>query len=280
MAGKIIRPFLKHDEDSQMDRAIAKIIHKYDYLGYGLFWSIAEYLHKNRKLEIGEEFLIRGYDKHSDIIESILKDFDLFRVEENCYVSDRILNDLEIADKKSEQARDAVSTKWLMSAFKKEYEKVFDAAPELEDEDIKALKAYNNKIANFKKLLPDILYTLKSLNFDNENGFQPRANWLLGKKNLSRLLNGEFGKLKHKKTPIELKAEQEKAKQVQIAEQESEINIESFRTKESALKYISSHCSNIRFLTPLDSDLIEKYHITSKELKQAIKDKQHENEHE
>ena len=55
---KLIQPFLKHDENSQMDENIAELIHVMGYEGYGLYWSIAEFMHKNKSVKVGKEYLV------------------------------------------------------------------------------------------------------------------------------------------------------------------------------------------------------------------------------
>ena len=273
MSKKIIRPFLKHDEDAQNDRELAKIIHQYDYLGYGLYWSIVEFLHKNRELAQGEEFLIRGYDKHSDIINAILNNENLFRIENGCYISDRILQDIDAVDKKVEQTKDAISFRWFMSDFKKAYIEFFGEEPVLSQQEIENLKTYVKKIPDLKDKFRDILYTLKNLKFDTDINFVPCANWLLKENHLGRLLNGEFGKLKHKKTAKEIKAEELARQQAKAKEQTPEIDIESVKTRKQALDILVEYSSYIHINQKLTINndakpLLKMFGITADEIKE------------
>lgn len=273
MSKKIIRPFLKHDEDAQNDRELAKIIYKYDYLGYGLYWSIVEFLHKNRELSVGEEYLIRGYDKHSDIINAILHNGELFRIEDNCYISDRIIEELDTTNQKVEQKKDAVQTRWLMSDFKKAYIEFFGEEPVLSQPEIENLKTYALRIPDLKNKFRDILYTLKTLKFDTDINFVPCANWLLKENHMARLLNGEFGKLKHKKTAKEIKAEQQ-AKQLELQKSsEPEFDINSIETKEEALKVLVEYSTYIHTYKKLTINndvkpLLKMFDITADEVKE------------
>lgn len=268
MSKKLIRPYLKHDEDAQGDRELAKIIYRYDYLGYGLYWSIVEFLHKNRELNIGEEYLIRGYDKHPEIINEILNNENLFSKKGDCYVSERILSELDITESKAQQQTDAAKTRWLMSDFKKVYESVFNKSPVLGAEEINNLRKYSNEIPDFKKVLPDIVYTLKFIKFDDDIKMKPLCNWLLSSNNMARVYNGEFGKLRHKKTAKELKAEQDKQAQLQAQLESEDFDLNSFDSKADALCYIAEHfrAKNFNILPPYIKALMQKFDITKKDI--------------
>lgn len=272
---KIIQPFLKHDENTQMDENIAELIHVMGYEGYGLYWSIAEFMHKNKSVRVGKEYLVSG---DTEKITKILNDFDLFRIEDECYISDRILRDLKITEEKSAKASESVETRWLLSTLNKAYKDVFGFEVELSSDEIQILKKYNKKIPDFRAKLPDIIYTLKFVKFDNDSSFNAGINWLLEKNNMRKLLNGEWGKLRKK--PDGRKKETPK----EPVEVET-FNIDDYKTKEQAIEYIVSHNNgSSRFMTPMQNELIAKFVINSHDIyewEQAHKkDNTNENEHE
>lgn len=193
----ITEPYFSHDIAARGDKATQKLIKDMGYEGYGLFWAIVEFMHRNEFL-VGEEWLIVN-DEYSEKIKMIMNNFELFSIQEGQYISKRIIRNIEQQEEKSKKAKIAVEVRWLVSAFNKEYEKVFGNKPCLSDEEIEKLKKYDKSIKNLKQLLPDIIFSLKKLDFKTDTTFKPCANWLLAKNNLARMVNGEFGKLKHPK---------------------------------------------------------------------------------
>ena len=256
-------PFFSHDISTRTNKSIKKLINTLGYEGYGLFWAIVEFMHKN-ELMIGEENLVID-DNYTDKITHILNDYDFFYIKNGCYISDRILRNIDKQEQKTRQNKTAAETRWLLSAFSKEYEIVFRQKPELETEEIEKLKSYYQRIPDFKKLLPDILWTLKNLKFNTDITFKPCANWLLKNNNLSRLLNGEFGPLMHKKTKQEIH-EEEKQKQQSKQLFEDNFNTDDFHSKTSAIEFIVKNNSNLQFIIPPHKKLMKKFDITLKEL--------------
>lgn len=285
---KIIQPFIKHDNNASQDGKILKMCNEFRKLSktmdrselesfvsigaYGAFWRILEFL-KSNTLSVNDiDVLADNIRLDEKFIKMIFDNFGLFTVIDGNYVSERLLRDNKRQEEKGAKASESASTRWVMSIFKKSYEEIFDKTPVIDSEEIDKLKSYNNTIPEFKKVLPDIVYTLKFIKFDDKINMKPLCNWLLTGNNLARVYNGEFGKLRHKKTPSEIAQEKKKAEEEKLKEQAEEINIESFRTKERAIEYIVSHTKDIKFLTPIDGQLIDRYNITNKELKQAIKE--------
>ncbi|MCD7740162.1 MAG: DUF4373 domain-containing protein [Candidatus Gastranaerophilales bacterium] len=242
-----------------------------------VYWWIVEDMHTDSYPADNLEAFADDYRCSVEFLKSILEDFGLFRQENGCYISDRILRNLQEQQNKINLKQGAANSRWLVKMFIDCYGKEFGKPPVLEDEDIKALKKYNSSIPELKELLPDILYTLKNLKFDTDINFKPSANWLLSKKNLSRLLNGEFGQLKHRKTEKELKAEEEqRAEEEQKRNQpgEFELQIERISGKAEALDFIAQYCRDTKlktegnriFLIPDLKKLTKKFDITNEEI--------------
>jgi hypothetical protein len=210
-------------------------------------------------------------------IEMILNNYELFRIEGDCYISDRILKNLNKQQSKSEKSKTAVETRWLLSDFDKNFEDIFGKKPVLSSDEIEALKKYSQQISDLREKLPDLLYTLKGLKFETDTKFVPSANWLLKGNNLLRLYNGEFGKLKHKLTEKEIaeqkkKQEQEEAKRNEPSE--LELQVEKISSKADALdliveqykgKSIPMSMGKI-FILPTLKDLMNKFDITTAEV--------------
>lgn len=192
---EITEPYFSHDISARQDKSIIFLIEEMGFEGYGLFWAVVEFMHRN-KLNVGEERLVVGKD-NADKVLRILNDFKLFRIEDGEYISDRIQNNISKQEEKSKKAKVAANTKWILSALKKAHIDVFGKEPVLNDDEVKVFLNYSNKIPNLKDKLPDLLYTTQRLKFENKPDFVGSVNWLLKQGNLTQMLNGGFGELKN-----------------------------------------------------------------------------------
>ena len=274
---EITAPYFSHDMYPQKDKSIVMLMDEYGYEGYGLYWRIVEFMHQN-ELKVGEERLIAGKD-YVEKVKSILNDFDLFRIEDDQYISDRILRNLAEQKEKMESKSKAAKARWGLSNLKKTYIEIFAKAPVLSDEEIEKYFKLTDKIEDFKTKLPDILFTVKKLKFENNPDFDPSINWLLDKTNLHKLLNGQFGPLlsweKHKK---ELEQKKISAEQNEQAENQQEqenqkrlAQIDSIENKIDAIEFIVNQNSNLNFINPAHKSLMQKFDITKKELENYSK---------
>jgi len=120
--------------------------------------------------------------------------------------------------------------------------------------------------------LRDVLYTLSTLKFDTKIKFVPGANWLLTDNNLGRLLNGEFGPLKHKKTAKELREELIKKQAEQEAENANVFDLDTISSKAAAIQYISNNNKDLKLMIPDHKKLMRKFDITLQEIKSFRED--------
>lgn len=288
-----------HDENASSDIKIIKMSRHFRKLAkdltreeleslvplaaYGVFWRLVESMHDNNIAPGEEEDIADELRIDSEIVHTILNNFDLFQIKNSTYFSERINRNLEKRTQKSSKNKDAANIRWLLHSFNKAYQEFFDEVPVLETEEIETLKKYNNKIENFKDKLRDIIYTLTFIKFDDDINFKPCANWLLKGNNLARLLNGEFGKLRHKQTQTEEKAaEEEKKKQLQEKYQEQEnqkqkeidyqTQIDSIYNKYDAIRFIVKNSKVLNFLDPQLKTLAAKFDISKSELAKAKKE--------
>lgn len=275
---EITAPYFSHDMYPQKDKSIVMLMDELGYEGYGLYWRIVEFMHQN-ELCVGEERLIAG-KAYIEKVKSILNDFDLFRVEDNKYISDRILRNLAEQKEKMETKSKAAKARWGLSNLKKIYIEIFGKAPVLSDEEIEKYFKLADKVEDFKTKLPDILFTVKNLKFANNPDLDPSINWLLAKTNLNKLLNGEFGPLlsweKYKKElEQKKKAAQQQEQTERQQEQEKQLlseQIDSICNKIDAITFIISHNQNLDFINPAHKQLMQKFDITKKELEKVSKE--------
>ena len=290
---EITKPYFSHDESASQDGKILKMFRDFRKLSkemtqeelesfvvvgaYGIFWRIVEFMHGNNLLVDDVDVIADDLRIDTKFIEMILNNYELFRIEGDCYISDRILKNLNKQQSKSEKSKTAVETRWLLSDFDKNFEDIFGKKPVLSSDEIEALKKYSQQISDLREKLPDLLYTLKGLKFETDTKFVPSANWLLKGNNLLRLYNGEFGNLKHKLTEKEI-AEQKKLQEEKEAElnkpSELEMQAERISSKADALDFIVGQYrgksipmnSGRIFLIPTLKDLAKKFDITNAEI--------------
>lgn len=98
-----IKSMLVHFRRESEDKAKAAVC---------VFWWIVEDMHIDDypidKLDVFAD----DYRCDVDFLKSILEDFDLFRIEDGCYVSDRVLKNLKEQEEKSEKARAKAQKRW------------------------------------------------------------------------------------------------------------------------------------------------------------------------
>lgn len=294
----LIQPYIKHDDNASQDGKILRMCLEFrrnaksmsreeletfvSHGAYAIFWRILEFMKSDNLYVDDVELLSDNLRVDARFINQILNDFELFRVQNGEYVSDRLLRDIKRQREKSEKASKSANTKYLLSDFDKNYEDVFGKKPILSSEEIEALKKYSSQIEDLREKLPDLIYTLKGLKFETDTKFIPTANWLLKGNNLLRLYNGEFGKLKHKKTTKEIEEEQKKALEKQAEQSKDEIEfttqVNSIYNKSDAIAFIAKripHNADGRlFINPSLKPLCEKFDIIDREIKDFLNEQE------
>lgn len=267
---EVNNPYFPHDFYPQSDKKIVLLLDEMGYEGYGLYWKLVEFMHAN-ELYVGEENLVCGKD-FGEKIKRILNNYDLFRIEDGCYISDRILRNINLQEEKSKKAKDAVNVRWLLADLNSVYKEIFGERPKLSKQEVEKLKQYDGTIDDLRKKFPDILYSLKKLKFKNNPDFNPGINWLLEENNLLKLLNGAYGPLKSWSEHKEFlkKKETQKAEQTEV--DSTEIDINTIDSKAVAIQFIVETCPSFNFLTPNGKMLMKKFDITKNEI-QAYRDK-------
>ena len=105
--------YFSHDYDAREDEKIQHLLYKLKWEGYGLYWAIVEMLYKNDGyLTIEYERIAHALQTQSDIIKSIIEDFNLFRCTANAFYSPSALHRLKLRKGKSVVARKAAKIRW------------------------------------------------------------------------------------------------------------------------------------------------------------------------
>lgn len=258
--------YFQHDFFPQGDKKILHLLDELSYEGYGLFWKIVEFMHTN-ELAVGEERFVCGKEFEAKV-KKILTEFQLFRIEDNKYISDRILRNISAQEEKKQKAATAANTRWQLSKFKEIYKEIFETEPVLSDKVIAAIRKMSSKVNNFESILPDVLYTMKCLKFDNNPEFKPSIDWLFEGKNFTQMLNGGYGDMRswsdHKAFLARKKAEAEnQGKEVTV-------DLETIVNKIDAINFIKSKIPKIsttKLLPPEMRKLAKKFDITLNDLR-------------
>jgi hypothetical protein len=153
--------YFSHDYNSRNDHKIKKLVSKHGYLGYGLFWAIIEDLYQNdNSIELDYDTLCYDYRSELKLIQSIISDFDLFVIENNCFGSISIQNRLDKRNEKSKTARDNANKRWGENNSRLKAEKCIFYILDFFNENENFLKCglttesisrrYSGKTANYK----------------------------------------------------------------------------------------------------------------------------------
>ena len=108
--------YFSHDYNARNDIKIKRLLLKHGMAGYGVFWSIIEELYNNANaLPLDYETYAYELRTSSDVIKSIINDYDLFVINDEQFGSMSVQNRLDERDKKSKKARDSAYKRWNKS---------------------------------------------------------------------------------------------------------------------------------------------------------------------
>ena len=105
--------YFSHDYNARNDEKIKRLIRKHGMQGYGVFWSIVEDLYNNANaLRLDYEGIAYDLRSDSDIVASVINDFDLFIFDNDFFGSKSVQERLNQRNNKSESARKSASYRW------------------------------------------------------------------------------------------------------------------------------------------------------------------------
>jgi hypothetical protein len=105
--------YFSHDYNVRNDEKIKRLIRKHGMQGYGVFWAIIEDLYNNANA-LRTDYDGIAYDLRSDseIVASLINDFDLFVFNGDFFGSNSVQERLDQRNSKSESARKSASYRW------------------------------------------------------------------------------------------------------------------------------------------------------------------------
>lgn len=105
--------YFSHDYNARNDSKIKRLLSKHGYLGYGLFWAIVEDLYNNANaLPTDYDSIAFDLRTTTEIVISIINDFDLFCIETSEFGSASIERRLNERNEKSVKARESAFKRW------------------------------------------------------------------------------------------------------------------------------------------------------------------------
>ena len=102
--------FFRRCEDAQILNALDKSF--LPYAAYGLYWKIIEHIHKH-KIQTDKLYILADeWRIDENFLKLVLDGFNLFQIQDDCYISKRVLKNFEEQEKRSEIARQNVQRRY------------------------------------------------------------------------------------------------------------------------------------------------------------------------
>lgn len=170
MSRNIYKTYFSHDIYSRQDPKIKKLLvhfrkesNEKAQAAVCLYWWIIEDMHADDYKIADIETYADDYRCDVDFLKSILEDFELFRQENGCYISDRVLRNIAEQEEKSQKAKKSIQKRW---AKKKDEE----AAPDEADLEIvnSIIQLYNTAFKKTQIVGKDNREKIYKINKDNK----------------------------------------------------------------------------------------------------------------
>jgi hypothetical protein len=156
-----MKEYFSHDYEARGDEKIKRLLFVHSWIGYGIYWAIIETLYQNSGYLILDYESI-AFDMRTDknIIDSIINDFDLFKIKGKKFYSESVLRRLNERKEKSENAKRSALIRW-----NKGDNKHADALPTQSDSN--ANKGKKRKLKEKKEFIPPSMENVKKYFIDN-----------------------------------------------------------------------------------------------------------------
>jgi hypothetical protein len=163
--------FFRRCEDTQILNALDKSF--LPYAAYGLYWKIIEHIHKH-KIQTDKLYILADEWRIDEkFLKLVLNEFNLFQIQDDCYISKRVLKNFEEQEKRSEIARQNVQRRYAQQNQKpkekteEEKEALRKAIGFLnESENLPLNQQFTSMYSQYQKL--DEINRMKALEFYKE----------------------------------------------------------------------------------------------------------------
>lgn len=106
--------YFSHDYNSRSDPKITELLMKHGQAGKGIYWDLVEMLYEqNGYLDI-KKIPAYAFALHTDCdtLNSIIKDFDLFKIKQDKFFSASVLRRIAQRNERSEKAKESANARW------------------------------------------------------------------------------------------------------------------------------------------------------------------------
>ena len=161
------KTYFNHDSTARNDYRIIKLRATLGYEGYGIFWAILEMLftEENKICKSQYDILAFGLQCETEKLRAVIEDFDLFVIEDNCFYSKRLNNQIEQINNKSIKAKENASKRW--NNAKAMPTQSNSNASKVNKSISKVNKNIEERIEDFKKSI----HAIEEISEDDKNAF-------------------------------------------------------------------------------------------------------------
>jgi hypothetical protein len=105
--------YFKHDYNARADRKMIKVIMKHGMQGIGVYWCIIEMLYEEGGY-LPNEYERITFELRTELklVESVILEFDLFKLDADKFWSESVLDRLNERCEKSVKARESINKRW------------------------------------------------------------------------------------------------------------------------------------------------------------------------
>lgn len=105
--------YFPHNHSTRSDSKIKNLIFRHGMIGYGVYWSIVEDLYMNANaMPLQCDCIAYELRVDINIVESVLKDFDLFQIENDFFSSNAVQKRIDEIEDRSKAASDNAKKRW------------------------------------------------------------------------------------------------------------------------------------------------------------------------
>ena len=108
------KTYFIHQSNSFYDYKIIKMRSKLGIESYGVFWAVLELLFNEENKLCIDDYDALAFSLQCDpkILKQVIEDFDLFVVEDGCFYSRRLNNQIKKINNKSIKAKESACKRW------------------------------------------------------------------------------------------------------------------------------------------------------------------------
>jgi len=160
------KTYFNHDSSARLDYRIISLRASLGYEGYGIFWALLEMLftEENKICKSQYDILAFGLQCETEKLRAVIEDFDLFVIEDNCFYSKRLNNQIEQINNKSIKAKESINKRWNKEKNIRTYN---DSNTSISKSNSKANKSIEERIEDFKKSI----HAIKDISDEDKNDF-------------------------------------------------------------------------------------------------------------